>query len=158
MNQENKSSNIVVIGGLILGFLGLVFIGKKIYDRNVGNNRNPDKNDYMEENIEPDISESQDKTKEDTKPSSDSVRNKESKVSFKDVDELLLYAIRSVLDSENFRSPYDFMSSVITLATVMCENDEWFEYFPKDMEELKRILEINNLLQEYNVKLYKNYV
>ena len=158
MNQENKSSNIVVIGGLILGFLGLVFIGQKIYDRNVGNNRNPDKNDYMEENIEPDISESQDKTKEDTKPSSDSVRNKESKVSFKDVDELLLYAIRSVLDSENFRSPYDFMSSVITLATVMCENDEWFEYFPKDMEELKRILEINNLLQEYNVKLYKNYV
>lgn len=158
MNQENKSSNIVVIGGLILGFLGLVFIGKKIYDRNVGNNRNPDKNDYMEENIEPDISESQDKTEEDIKPSSDSVRNKESKVSFKDVDELLLYAIRSVLDSENFRSPYDFMSSVITLATVMCENDEWFEYFPKDMEELKRILEINNLLQEYNVKLYKNYV
>lgn len=158
MNQENKSSNIVVIGGLILGFLGLVFIGKKIYDKNVGNNRNPDKNDYMEENIEPDISESQDKTKEDTKPSSDSVRNKESKVSFKDVDELLLYAIKSVLDSENFRSPYDFMSSVITLATVMCENDEWFEYFPKDMEELKRILEINNLLQEYNVKLFKNYV
>ncbi len=158
MNQENKSSNIVVIGGLILGFLGLVFIGKKIYDRNVGNNRNPDKNDYMEENIEPDISEFQDKTKEDTQPSSDSVRNKESKVSFKDVDELLLYAIKSVLDSENFRSPYDFMSSVITLATVMCENDEWFEYFPKDMEELKRILEINNLLQEYNVKLYKNYV
>jgi len=158
MNQENKSSNIVVIGGLILGFLGLVFIGKKIYDRNVGNNRNPDKNDYMEENIEPDISESQDKTEEDTKPSSDSVRNKESKVSFKDVDELLLYAIKSVLDSENFRSPYDFMSSVITLATVMCENDEWFEYFPKDIEELKRILEINNLLQEYNVKLYKNYV
>jgi hypothetical protein len=74
------------------------------------------------------------------------------------VDDLLLYAIKSVLNSGNFNSPYDFMSNVITIATVMCENDEWFEYFPKNMDELTEILETNNLLQEYNVKLYRNYM
>ena len=50
------------------------------------------------------------------------------------------------------------MSAVIRIATVMCENDEWFAYFPKNMEELMKILETNNLLQEYNVKLYRNYM
>lgn len=158
--KENKSSKIVVAIIGILGFLGLALVGRKIYSKNVGNKIDPDNNSKnIEENIidnsKPEI---QDKTIENNKPSSDSARNKESKISFKDVDDLLLYAIKSVLNSENFASPSDFMSNVITIATVMCENDEWFEYFPKDIDELKKILEIHNLLQEYNIKLYKNYV
>lgn len=158
--KENKSSKIVVAIIGILGFLGLALVGRKIYSKNVGNKIDPDNNSKnIEENIidnsKPEI---QDKTIENNKPSSDSVRNKESRISFKDVDDLLLYAIKSVLNSENFASPSDFMSNVITIATVMCENDEWFEYFPKDIDELKKILEIHNLLQEYNIKLYKNYV
>jgi hypothetical protein len=158
--KENKSSKIVVAIIGILGFLGLALVGRKIYSKNVGNKIDPDNNSKnIEENIidnsKPEI---QDKTIENNKPSSDSARNKESRISFKDVDDLLLYAIKSVLNSENFASPSDFMSNVITIATVMCENDEWFEYFPKDIDELKKILEIHNLLQEYNIKLYKNYV
>lgn len=158
--KENKSSKIVVAIIGILGFLGLALVRRKIYSKNVGNKIDPDNNSKnIEENIidnsKPEI---QDKTIENNKPSSDSARNKESRISFKDVDDLLLYAIKSVLNSENFASPSDFMSNVITIATVMCENDEWFEYFPKDIDELKKILEIHNLLQEYNIKLYKNYV
>lgn len=158
--KENKSSKIVVAVIGILGFLGLALVGRRIYSKNVSNKNDSDNNSKnIEENIidnsKPEI---QDKTIENNKPSSDSARNKESRISFKDVDDLLLYAIKSVLNSENFASPSDFMSSVITIATVMCENDEWFEYFPKDIDELKKILEIHNLLQEYNIKLYKNYV
>ena len=157
--KENKSSKIVVTIIGILGFLGLAFVGKRIYSKNVGNNGHPDNSDNIEENIEdPSKTEIQDKKTENNKPCSGSARNKEPKITFKDVDDLLLYAIKSVLNSGNFNSPYDFMSSVITIATVMCENDEWFEYFPKNMDELTEILETNNLLQEYNVKLYRNYM
>lgn len=155
--KENNPSKIVVISTIILGFLGLAVVGRRIYKRNVGNNGHPDK-EIIEEDTESDNLEVQDKTDENSNPCSDSIRNKEPKITFKDVDDLLLYAIKSVLDSENFRSPYDFMSDVICIATVMCENDEWFEYFPKNMEELTKILETNNLLQEYNVKLYRNYM
>ncbi len=158
--KENKSSKIVVAIIGILGFLGLALVGRKVYSRNVSNRITDSDNNSkdIEENIEYNKPEIRDKTIENNKPSSDSARNKESKISFKDVDDLLLYAIKSVLNSENFTSPSDFMSNVITIATVMCENDEWFEYFPKNIDELKKILEIHNLLQEYNIKLYKNYV
>ncbi len=157
--KENKSSKIVARILLGLGLLGLAFVGKIVYSKNVGNNRHPDNSNNIGENIkEPGKTEIQDKTIENSKPCSGSARNKEPKITFKDVDDLLLYAIKSVLNSENFNSPYDFMSQVIRIATVMCENDEWFEYFPKNIDELKKILELNNLLQEYNIILYKNYV
>lgn len=158
--KENKSSKIVVAIIGILGFLGLALVGRRIYSKNVSNRTTDSDNNSknIEENIEYSKPEIQDKTIENNRPSSDSARNKESKISFKDVDDLLLYAIKSVLNSENFTSPSDFMSNVITIATVMCENDEWFEYFPKNIDDLKKILEIHNLLQEYNIKLYKNYV
>lgn len=157
--KENKSSKIVARILLGLGLLGLAFVGKIVYSKNVGNNGHPDNSNNIGENIkEPGKTEIQDKTIENSKPCSDSARNKEPKITFKDVDDLLLYAIKSVLNSGNFNSPYDFMSQVIRIATVMCENDEWFEYFPKNIDELKTILELNNLLQEYNIILYKNYV
>ena len=158
--EGNNKSKILVIGGItILGLLGLWVFGKNKFRKNVKIEKDSEDNNIDEEKPQtPDI---QDKTQQITEPEpvvESSARNKETLPVFEDYEDLIVYSIKSVLKDAEFCDQSDFMGKVITLASILCDNDEWFNYFPKNIDELKDILERNNLLQEYNIKLYKNYV
>lgn len=159
MKEGNNTSKIVVAVISVLGFLGLLVLGKKSLDKNVKIEK-----DSEEKNIntkeEPQAPDIQDKTNVvNIEPNVESSeRNKETLPVFEDYEDLITYSINSVLKDADFCDQSEFMGKVITLASILCDNDEWFNYFPKNIDELKEILERNNLLQEYNIKLYKNYV
>lgn len=150
MKEEgSKASKILAISGIILGVLavGLAVVSKK-YGRNVKK-----KSESINENTDQ-------PTQDKTEPRIVDQRRNEnySKLSFESPYDLILYATRSVLKEGTFRDPSEFMSKVVSSATILCESDEWFAHFPKNIDELKEILEENNLLQEYNVIIYKNYM
>lgn len=159
MKEGNNTSKIVVAVISVLGFLGLLVLGKKSLEKNVKIEK-----DSEEKNIntkeEPQAPDIQDKTNVvNIEPNVESSeRNKETLPVFEDYEDLITYSIKSVLKDADFCDQSEFMGKVITLASILCDNDEWFNYFPKNIDELKEILERNNLLQEYNIKLYKNYV
>ena len=148
MKEEGKLSKVLVISGIILGFLGVAAaVISKEYKKNVKK-----KSENINEN-------SDRLTQDKTKPEIVDQRRNENylKPSFESSYDLILYVIKSVLKEGTFRDPNEFMSKVISSATILCESDEWFERFPTNMDELTEILEQNNLLQEYNVILYRNY-
>lgn len=149
MKQESRLSKILVISGIILGVLGVTVVAvSKKYSKNVKK-----KSENINENAN---QPTQDKTKPETE---DKRRNDPClKLSFESSYDLIVYVIKSVLKESTFKDPNEFMSKVISSATILCESDEWFADFPKNIDELKEILEENNLLQEYNVIIYKNYV
>lgn len=159
MKEGNNTSKIVVAVISVLGFLGLLVLGKKSLEKNVKIEK-----DSEEKNIntkeEPQAPDIQDKTDVvNIEPDVESSeRNKEALPIFEDYEDLITYSIKSVLKNADFCDQSDFMGKVITLASILCDNDEWFNYFPKNIDELKEILERNNLLQEYNIRIYKKYV
>lgn len=159
MKEGNNTSKIVVAVISVLGFLGLLVLGKKSLEKNVKIEK-----DSEEKNIntkeEPQAPDIQDKTDVvNIEPNVESSeRNKEALPIFEDYEDLITYSIKSVLKNADFCDQSDFMGKVITLASILCDNDEWFNYFPKNIDELKEILERNNLLQEYNIRIYKKYV
>ena len=159
MKEGNNTSKIVVAVISVLGFLGLLVLGKKSLEKNVKIEK-----DSEEKNIntkeEPQAPDIQDKTDVvNIEPNVESSeRNKEALPVFEDYEDLITYSIKSVLKNADFCDQSDFMGKVITLASILCDNDEWFNYFPKNIDELKEILERNNLIQEYNIRIYKKYV
>lgn len=160
MKEGNNTSKIVVISGLVLGFLGLLVLGRNKFRKNVKIEKDSEENNINTNEEEPQAPDIQDKTNVvNIEPAAESSeRNKETLPVFEDYEDLITYSIRSVLKNADFCDQSDFMGKVITLASILCDNDEWFNYFPKDIDELKEILERNNLLQEFNIKIYKNYV
>ena len=148
MKKESNLSKVLVISGIILGVLGVAAaVISSEYKKNVKK-----KSENINEN-------SDRPTQDKTKPEIADQRRNENylKPSFESSYDLILYVIKSVLKEGTFKDPNEFMSKVISSATILCESDEWFEGFPTNMDELTEILEQNNLLQEYNVILYRNY-
>ena len=150
--MESNSSKILKISGILLGIFGLVSLIYYRREKNVSSNVETQKSDGED-------SRQEEKTEHDEHISA-LIKNdhKEAeRLSFSDPDELIEYVLREVLKDKEFSSGEEFLEKVITMSSLLCENYEWFNYFPKNSSELGEILDKYGLRQQFNVQLYNKY-
>lgn len=143
--MESNSSKILKISGILLGIFGLVSL---IYYRRGKN---------VSSKVETQKSEGKDSSQECTEEHDERPLRKETnhqRVSFSEPEDLLVYSIKEVLTANEFSSRAEFLEKVITISSLLCDNYEWFNYFPKNSSELEEVLNRYGLLQQFNVQLY----
>ena len=146
--MESNSSKILKISGILLGIFGLVSL---IYYRREKN---------VSSNVETQKSEGKDSSQDRTEEHDECPLKKEEnhqRVSFSEPEDLLRYSIKESLMADEFNSKAEFLEKVITISSLLCDNYEWFNYFPKNSSELEEVLDRYGLLQQFNVQLYNKY-
>ena len=145
-NKKLVTGGIIVIILTTLGF-GLWKMRKR--EENVSNIRSDRRAQKRNEEVKEEVIENK-VTKEST--------DQPKKVNYSDPDKFLRDIISKEIHSGKFTTPEEFLGNVIRIATISCSNDDWISYFPKNYDELKKLLAQYNLLKLFEVELYKNYV
>jgi len=144
--MKSRLSNFAVFVSMLLGFLGIsVLVGKK--------RRKKENKKELEQikdiKLDTDVQGSENKT--ETEKVSPTIEDNERKLASKqriiynDVDDLLVDVLKRVLKEADFSNPSDFMESFIKKSTVLCDNNDWYNYFPKNKEELEDFVGKENL-------------
>ena len=152
--MKSSSSKILKLGGIIgLGIFGLAgFIyWKRI--KNVSENRTEEGN-AQKSDADPETTKEMNQD-EDVKPAS--VKTKK-KTEFSSAEELIEDTLRTVLKEDQFGSSDEFLNNFITIATTTCDDYSWFDYFPKNSDELREVLDKYGLLKQFDVQLYNKFM
>lgn len=155
--MKSRLSNFAVFVSMLLGFLGISVLARK-KRRKKENKRELEQ--IKDIKLDTDVQGSENKT--ETEKVSPTIEDNERKLASKqriiynDVDDLLVDVLKRVLKEADFSNPSDFMESFIKKSTVLCDNNDWYNYFPKNKEELEALLKRYNLFHEYSTVIFNN--
>jgi len=148
--------SLAAVSGLaVLGYLGWKMFGNK----NVNNRRTTpatsEKKD--DETIVPEV---KTKPKKETVTKQKNVKKektyKQKKNSFTTPDELVKLVCLDIL-KDPIKGPEDFLEKLIRGCGNNIDNYEWYQSFPKNIEELEIKLKEFELYEQYTKKLEENY-
>ncbi len=155
--MKSSLSKLAVLGTIILGFLGTTVLGLKKKDKNKEKTRKEDNN--TKSNDVQRISENKTETAKEVSPAVATNERKQVALrrtikTYNDVDDLLVDVLREVLKEAEFSNSTEFMGNFIQKSVVLCDNNNWYDYFPKNIEEMEDLLKKYNLFNEYNAIIF----
>ena len=154
--MKSSSSKILKLGGIIVlgifGLAGLIYVSRI---KNVSeSNKTEEDKDALKSDCGPETTEVTNHD-EVIKPASVKPRPR---TEFTNPEDLMEHALREVLKEEKFGSSDEFLENFISTASVLCEDISWFDYFPKNLEEMSTLLTKFGLNKEFEAKLYNKYI
>lgn len=153
--MKSSSSKILKLGGIIglgiFGLAGLIYWKRSI--KNVSEIKGTEEGNAQKSEAVPETT--KETNQDDIQPAS--VRAK-TKTEFNSPEELIEDTLRTVLKDNEFRSSDEFLEHFISKASTLCDDYSWFDYFPKNSNELREELEKYGLLKQFDVQLYNKFM